>query len=569
MLSINTNLPSIIAQNSLKKSTLKLNTAIERMTTGYKINGAKDNAANYSITTNMTTKIGAYQIAEDSCAMGLDLITTADESLSLISGHVSRIRDLAMQAANGTYGNQSLNAINAEVNARVDEMLRLFNTTEYNGMKLFGEVSEYGFMEEVVKRDTTNMTALADVAESTAITTGRYSISTPEELAKLASMTNNGKVNGGEFVLANDIDLSKYSTGEGWISIGNHSNPFIGKFDGNGYIIDHLYINKEEIDIGLFGYVEDAEINNLGVENVNIKSGDCVGTLVGFLRAGSITNCYSTGTIKAADTIGGLVGVAGDATISKSYSAVNVFSSYARVGGLIGEVGPSTITNCFSTGNVEGDGLVGGLIGAAGTGIISNCYATGNVTGSEAVGGFIALSSRSNITNCYSTGNVTANKDYDSFIQDCSSGTIVSSGAIANGDEVPYFYTVDNFKPASALVFQVGINGNDSSQIHADTSFLLNNILALRTGNLNHIDNLLNVISAKQTEYGAAQNRLESALDEISTQYENLVSSRSTLRDADIAEVSSEYIRQQILQQASATLLSTANQTPALALQLL
>ena len=63
--------------------------------------------------------------------------------------------------------------------------------------------------------------------------------------------------------------------------------------------------------------------------------------------------------------------------------------------------------------------------------------------------------------------------------------------------------------------------------------------------------------------------RLESALDEISTQYENLVSSRSTLRDADIAEVSSHYIQQQILQQASATLMATANQAPAIALQLI
>ena len=80
---------------------------------------------------------------------------------------------------------------------------------------------------------------------------------------------------------------------------------------------------------------------------------------------------------------------------------------------------------------------------------------------------------------------------------------------------------------------------------------------------------MLKDILKKQTNYGSVQNRLESALDEISTQYENLVSSRSTLRDADIAEVSSEYIRQQILQQASATLLATANQSPSIALQLI
>ena len=65
------------------------------------------------------------------------------------------------------------------------------------------------------------------------------------------------------------------------------------------------------------------------------------------------------------------------------------------------------------------------------------------------------------------------------------------------------------------------------------------------------------------------QNRLLSVLEEINTKQDNLISMQSTIRDADIAEVSSEYIRQQILQQASATLLATANQTPVIAIQLL
>lgn len=87
--------------------------------------------------------------------------------------------------------------------------------------------------------------------------------------------------------------------------------------------------------------------------------------------------------------------------------------------------------------------------------------------------------------------------------------------------------------------------------------------------NLARIDEMIRTVSAKQTEFGSTQNRLESALEEISVQYENLLSSRSTFRDADIAEESSAYIRNQILQQASATLLATANQTPSIALQLL
>ena len=213
MLSINTNLPSIIAQSSLKKSTLKLNQAVERMSTGFKINHAKDNAANYSISTNMTTKIGAYQIAEENCAMGLDFVNTASENLDLITDRLTRLRALSEQAANGTYGEESIKAVNEEASAIVDEIQRVYSSAEYNGKKIFGEVQlgplaskvkDGGFLEDVTERDTSSMTKLSTVADGATISSGTYSISTAEELIKFATLT----VNGGEFVLANDIDLS-------------------------------------------------------------------------------------------------------------------------------------------------------------------------------------------------------------------------------------------------------------------------------------------------------------------------------------------------------------------------
>ena len=124
------------------------------------------------------------------------------------------------------------------------------------------------------------------------------------------------------------------------------------------------------------------------------------------------------------------------------------------------------------------------------------------------------------------------------------------------------------------LTFQVGINASELSQISLEITFALDVSNLRNIGNsndnfLSKIDKLVKTVSAKQTEFGAAQNRLESALEEISTHYENLSSSRSTLKDADIANVSSQYIKQQILQQASATLLATANQSPSIALQLI
>ena len=132
-----------------------------------------------------------------------------------------------------------------------------------------------------------------------------------------------------------------------------------------------------------------------------------------------------------------------------------------------------------------------------------------------------------------------------------------------------------NLDGANVVSFQVGVNADYSSSMSFDLAFSLleiDDVMALGLTDssvLTLIDSMLTRIADKSIEYGSMQNRLESALDEIIISRENLISSRSTLRDADIADISSEYIRQQILQQASATLLSTANQSPSIALQLI
>ena len=122
---------------------------------------------------------------------------------------------------------------------------------------------------------------------------------------------------------------------------------------------------------------------------------------------------------------------------------------------------------------------------------------------------------------------------------------------------------------------QVGINSDASSSITFNTTVeygsfdLLYGLKMEDAGTLELLDSIIKQVNEKQTEIGAVQNRLESVLEQVGIAYENLVSTQSTIRDADISKESSAYIRNQILQQASATLLATANQTPAIALQLL
>ena len=135
-LTINTNVSSLIAQRNLNSATNALNTSIERMTTGYKINHAADNAAGYSISAMWETQLGSLEIAANNAATGADMLTTAEETYGLLTDHLQRVRDLTEQAANGTYGSQSLRAIQAEVVARLKEVDRIAANSEFNGIKL-------------------------------------------------------------------------------------------------------------------------------------------------------------------------------------------------------------------------------------------------------------------------------------------------------------------------------------------------------------------------------------------------------------------------------------------------
>ena len=135
-LTINTNISSMVAQQNLNKATSSLNQAIERMTTGYKINHAGDNAAGYSIARNWETQLGSLDVAADNAATGADMMSTLEDHYSLISSHLQRVRDLTEQASNGTYGADSLKAIRSEINARLEEIDRIAANCEFNGRKM-------------------------------------------------------------------------------------------------------------------------------------------------------------------------------------------------------------------------------------------------------------------------------------------------------------------------------------------------------------------------------------------------------------------------------------------------
>ncbi|NAS88752.1 hypothetical protein C4E24_03300, partial [ANME-1 cluster archaeon AG-394-G21] len=213
----------------------------------------------------------------------------------------------------------------------------------------------------------------------------------------------------GDYYLANDIDCSGFDyagDNKGFMPIGNKSNRFNGTFDGKGYKITNLYINRPSTNyVGLFGFTgSGSEIKDVGLEEVDVHGNDEVGGLVGY-NGGPITNSYSSGSVTGEGFVGGLVG-ANTGTITNSYSSGSVTGSSNCVGGLVG-YNNGLIANSYSSGSVTGSSnYVGGLVGGNDNGPITNSYSSGSVTGSSDVGGLVGANTGP-ITNSYSSGSVT------------------------------------------------------------------------------------------------------------------------------------------------------------------
>jgi flagellin len=196
-LTINTNISALIAQRNFDKATSGLNSSIERMSTGYKINHAVDNAAGYSISNMWVTQLGSLDIAADNAATGADMLTTLEDTYTLIISHVQRVRDLAEQAANGTYGTASTKAINAEMEARFSEIDRIAKNAEFNGIALMKSGAATINLQVGIKADTNSQIALAgslfEAADLTAIQSmGTFTGNSAAALAKECSGYTDG-----------------------------------------------------------------------------------------------------------------------------------------------------------------------------------------------------------------------------------------------------------------------------------------------------------------------------------------------------------------------------------------
>lgn len=243
-----------------------------------------------------------------------------------------------------------------------------------------------------------------------------YKISTPDDLALIVKDAFSTK----HFVQTNDIDLTEYldtctsTAGMGWLPIAKNGAPFKGFYDGAGYKIKGLWIERPSMeDVGLFGVTSDAIIKNLTIEipdGKTVTGGISVGAVCGFAAYGLIINCKVTGTIRGESNIGGIAGSNWGTIQSCSVNAI-INASEGKCGGVCGRASNrSWIVFCQTNSTVTGGDRVGGLIGMSDMGVttVLNSFSSGTVTGKTYVGGILGYGDNTaRLCNSYSLSKIT------------------------------------------------------------------------------------------------------------------------------------------------------------------
>jgi len=241
---------------------------------------------------------------------------------------------------------------------------------------------------------------------------------------------------GRRYILMNDLDSTTVgymelasetaNGGKGWEPIGTSDDQFTGSFNGQGYKIKDLFINRpDENHVGLFGEVgQEGITKDIGVVNVTMIGEDYVGGLVGH-SDGTVSNSYSTGSVNGEEHVGSLVGHNGG-IVNNSYSSGSVTGD-SRIGGLVGW-NQATLSNSYSSCSVTGNWSVGGLVGDNWyyEGTVSNSYSTGSVTGGSHVGGLVGVNYYGSVTHSYSTGSVTGSSQVGGLVG-YNTGTVSNS----------------------------------------------------------------------------------------------------------------------------------------------
>lgn len=541
------NLNAINANNKMNINVSGTKKATEKLSSGYQINRAGDNAAGLAISEKMRSQIRGLSQATKNANDGISLIQTAEGGLNETHSILQRMRELAVQSANGTYQDDTdREAIQLEVDALKSEIDRIASSTEYNGMKLLDgslggskAVTEFGAKYGAVSTADTDLvgaTITSNIA-GVKVTTAYAASGKGGENALWSADGKTLTMNlvAGETYTQKDIDNLI-------------ANATQSKDSGQTQAPSEISI-KLANGVMTASKAGDTDATVAGLRATGSNSADVI-KLVGDKKSGAhgssdqvtfTANSYG----KAYDT-----GMASKITISTDVAAgkENVEVTKAAKPADAAAGNPATAAEIklhLSTGKTYTEKDIENILKEAGYDYSVKLEDTTNTDGDA-------------------DGKIYFNVKGDAEVA-------ITDGAGVGKDSVP-----NNGK---GLTFQIGANGVEDQRVTLNVNDMSSSAIGVANADvstqdsanaaIDMVDAAVKTVSMQRAGLGALQNRLEYTVNNLTTTNENLTAAESQIRDTDMATEMINYTKNNILQQASQAMLAQANQQPQAILQLL
>jgi len=505
---INTNLFSLNAQRNLNASQGSLKTSLERLSSGLRINSAKDDAAGLAISERFTSQIRSLNQASRNANDGISLAQTAEGALREVTNNLQRIRELAVQSANATNTAADRASLDQEVQQRLAEVNRLATQTTLNGKNLLD--SSFG---------NATFQVGANVGET--ISLGLNTSVQTKDIGKTADYV-------GASAYSSASAVGQQGTGVTTTNL-TGSNLTIAVGTGTAVDVGAASAGTGAGQTAASAYAKVAAINAAGVGGLTATADTTVQAAFATVNASTTTN--DTYTLKINDQ----AIYTAATTVLDGSTVASAINSNASATGVTAVFASGVMTLTAADGR---DIKVAQTIGTAGT---ANEGLNGTATGTN------------NTVNAALNFN-TAKDGVEVTKTAVGSIRLTSTEAITVGgtDAAKIGFA----QTAYAL-------GNSALNTASVTS------VANANTTITRIDSALSSVSTLRSTFGAIQNRFDSTIANLATTTENLSAARSRIQDADFAMETAKLTRAQILQQAGTAMLAQANAVPQNVLALL
>ena len=583
---INTNTASLNAQRNLSTSQSSLTTSLQRLSSGLRINSAKDDAAGLAISDRMTAQIKGLNQAARNANDGISLAQTAEGALNSVSDSLQRMRELSVQASNASNSASDRASLQREVDQLVQQINTVASQTSFNGVKLLdGTFNAQTFQVGANKGETINIDSIASAkADSLGVgTTSSYS-------SELSSTVTTGAIGAG------GITVNGYGVGPSMSDGVSASTSVAGKAatafatPADDITAGDLKINGVSVGAVTAGASAAAQgtalataINTVTGSTGVLATADAAGALTLTSKDGRDIKIDMSGTATTARTglTAGTTAVGADSAIAKA-AAFNSVSGQTGVSAVATQA-QVTLGAISANAAVAGDAtdyikINGVKLGAIAAGTAANFTDQGNNVTS-------AINAVSNQTGVTATFDATTKK-ITMTAQDGRTINVETKGTAAATNVGQATNTLTNtyggLKLTSSSSAGINIGGADLaktaltsgytaatatfgagvSKIDITTASGAQNALAT-------IDSALATVNSSRANLGAIQNRFTSVVSNLNTTSENVSAARSRIQDTDFAAETANMTRGQILQQAGTAMLAQANQLPQSVLSLL